>query len=41
MKKLGICALIIAALAACEPNKGNMEDLNNIPEEVENVAPEV
>ena len=40
MKKFALCIIVLAGLAACEPNDGDMEDLNSIPEEVSTV-PEV
>ncbi|MEM1076237.1 MAG: hypothetical protein AAF665_15440 [Pseudomonadota bacterium] len=41
MKKVAFCIFACLVLSACEPNVENPEDLNSIPEEAGNVAPEV
>ena len=41
MKKAIFFAMVSLGLAACDPNIDDPEELNSIPEEVGNVAPEV
>lgn len=41
MKKIALCLLAIATLAACEPNQASEENLNDIPADVENATPEI
>lgn len=41
MKKLALCIVVLAGLAACEPSGGSMQDLNDIPADLDNIAPEV
>jgi hypothetical protein len=41
MKKTIVFMMVSLGLAACDPSVDNAEDLNSIPEEAGNVAPEV